>query len=159
MTGTLAIVRKPRADAARNRAGFLLASGCAVVGRRNSQVVEQAAEQLAVFGEIDVRRIGADDGDAETLQGQREIERRLAAELNDQAIGLLGIDDVEDVLKRQRLEVPAQYMGFAGTVAQVADLVGEFKDAGSQLLIANAWRNDAETLELLAADVMPKFAG
>ena len=54
--------------------------------------------------------------------------------------------------------MPAQFMGFAGTVAQVTDLVGKYRDAGSQLLISSACRNDAETLELLAADVMPAFA-
>ena len=32
-------------------------------------------------------------------------------------------------------------------------------DAGSQLLISSAYKNDSETLELLAADVMPAFAG
>ncbi len=77
------------------------------VGRRNFEVVEQFAEELAVFGEIDVRRVGADDGHAEALERQRESERRLAAELHDHAIGLFGIDDVEDVLERERFEVEA----------------------------------------------------
>ncbi len=71
---------------------------------------------------------------------------------------VLARDEAALAAKRRRLEVPAQFMGFAGTVAQVTDLVGKYKDAGSQLLIASAWRNDPETLELLAADVMPKFA-
>jgi F420-dependent oxidoreductase-like protein len=72
---------------------------------------------------------------------------------------VLARDEAALAAKRQRLEVPAQFMGFAGTVAQAADLVGKYKDAGSQLLISSSWRNDPETLELLAADVMPKFAG
>ena len=55
--------------------------------------------------------------------------------------------------------MPAQFYGFAGTVAQVTDLVGRYRDAGVQLLISSAYKNDTETLELLAADVMPKFAG
>ena len=71
---------------------------------------------------------------------------------------VLARDEAALAAKRRRLEVPAQFMGFAGTVAQVTDLVGKYKDAGSQLLISSAWRNDPETLELLAADVMPKFA-
>ena len=61
--------------------------------------------------------------------------------------------------RRQKLAVPAQFYGFAGTVAQVTDLVGRYRDAGVQLLISSAYKNDTETLELLAADVMPKFAG
>ena len=72
---------------------------------------------------------------------------------------LIARDEAALAAKRQRLEVPAQYMGFAGTVAQVTDLVGKYKDAGSQLLISSTWRNDPETHELLAADVMPAFAG
>ena len=54
---------------------------------------------------------------------------------------------------------PAQFDGFAGTVAQVTDLIGRYRDAGVQLLISSAYKNDVETLELLAADVMPAFAG
>jgi hypothetical protein len=59
--------------------------------------------------------------------------------------------------KRKRLAVPENYYGVAGTVAQIADLVGKYQDAGVQLLISSAYRNDSETLELLAADVMPRF--
>jgi hypothetical protein len=43
-------------------------------------------------------------------------------------------------------------------VSQVTDLVGAYRDAGVQLLISSAYRNDPETHELLAADVMPHFA-
>ena len=71
---------------------------------------------------------------------------------------VLARDEAALAAKRQRLEVPAQFMGFAGTVAQVTDLVGKYRDAGSQLLISSAWRNDPETFDLLAADVMPAFA-
>jgi F420-dependent oxidoreductase-like protein len=60
--------------------------------------------------------------------------------------------------KREHLAVPEQFYGFAGTVAQVTDLVGRYRDAGVQLLIGSAYKNDHETLELLAADVMPGFA-
>jgi len=42
-------------------------------------------------------------------------------------------------------------------VPQAIDLVGRYHDAGVQLLISSAYRNDAETHELLAADVMPRF--
>jgi hypothetical protein len=56
------------------------------------------------------------------------------------------------------LRVPASYYGFAGTISQVTDLVGQYQDAGVQLLISSAYKNDLETHELLAADVMPRFA-
>ncbi|MBV9833717.1 MAG: LLM class F420-dependent oxidoreductase [Alphaproteobacteria bacterium] len=59
--------------------------------------------------------------------------------------------------KRQRLSLPGNYNGVAGTVAQVTDLIGRFQDAGTQLLISSAYRNDAETFELLSSDIMPKF--
>ena len=41
------------------------------------------------------------------LKRQRQVERRLAAELHDHAVGLFGVDDVEHVFERQRLEVQA----------------------------------------------------
>jgi F420-dependent oxidoreductase-like protein len=97
----------------------------------------------------------------EVLRRHCETQKRNYDEIErTNVIGfVLARDEASLSAKRQRLEVPAQFMGFAGTVAQVSDLVGKYKDAGSQLLISSAWRNDAETLELLAADVMPRFAG
>ena len=97
----------------------------------------------------------------EVLRHHCEAQKRNYDEIErTNVIGfVLARDEAALAAKRQRLDVPAQFMGFAGTVAQVSDLVGKYKDAGSQLLISSAWRNDAETLELLAADVMPRFAG
>jgi F420-dependent oxidoreductase-like protein len=96
----------------------------------------------------------------EVLRRHCETQKRNYDEIErTNVIGfVLARDDAALAAKRQRLEVPAQFMGFAGTVAQATDLVGKYKDAGSQLLISSAWRNDLETHELLAADVMPKFA-
>jgi hypothetical protein len=71
---------------------------------------------------------------------------------------LLARDEASLATKRQRMAVPTSYYGFVGTVAQVADLVGQFQDAGVQLLISSAYKNDLETQELLASDVMPQFA-
>jgi hypothetical protein len=42
--------------------------------------------------------------------------------------------------------------------SQVTDLIGQYRDPGVQLLISSAYKNDAETLELLASDVIPHFA-
>jgi len=71
---------------------------------------------------------------------------------------LLARDEAALAAKRQRLAVPASYYGFAGTTAQVIDLIGRYQDAGVQLLISSSYRNDMETHELLAADVMPHFS-
>ena len=96
----------------------------------------------------------------EVLRRHCETQKRNYDEIErTNVIGfVLARDEAALTAKRQRLEVPAQFMGFAGTVAQVTDLVGKYRDAGSQLLISSAWRNDPETFELLAADVMPAFA-
>jgi F420-dependent oxidoreductase-like protein len=96
----------------------------------------------------------------EVLRQHCEKEKRNYDEIErTNVIGfVLARDEKALAAKRQRLEVPAQFMGFAGTVAQATDLVGQYRDAGSQLLISSAWRNDPETHELLAADVMPSFS-
>jgi hypothetical protein len=55
------------------------------------------------------------------------------------------------------LAVPGTYHGVAGTVQQVIDLIGRYQEPGVQLLVSSAYKNDLETHELLAADVMPRF--
>jgi F420-dependent oxidoreductase-like protein len=96
----------------------------------------------------------------EVLRRHCEAQKRNYDEIErTNVIGfVLARDEAALAAKRQRLEVPAQFTGFAGTVAEVTDLVGRYRDAGSQLLISSAWRNDPETHELLATDVMPAFA-
>jgi F420-dependent oxidoreductase-like protein len=74
-------------------------------------------------------------------------------------IGLLvARDEAALAAKRTRLGAADPFRGFAGTVAQVTDLIGRYRDAGVQLFISSAYRNDAETLDLLASDVIPHFA-
>ena len=70
---------------------------------------------------------------------------------------LLARDDAALAAKRERLDLPANYYGFAGTVSQVTDLIGHYQNAGVQLLISSAFKNDAETHALIAADVLPHF--
>ena len=48
--------------------------------------------------------------------------------------------------------------GFVGTVSEAIDLIGQYQDAGIDLLINADRRNDVETRELFASDVMPHFA-
>src|SRR5262249_55934634 len=64
-------------------------------------------EELAILGEIDVGGIGSDDRDSLLFEREGKGERGLAAELDDDAIGLFGIADVEHVLEGERLEIEA----------------------------------------------------
>ena len=70
---------------------------------------EHPAERAALLGQVDRLRRGADDRHAGVLEPLREAERRLAAELADDAGDraglLLGVHDLEHVLEGQRLEV------------------------------------------------------
>ncbi len=71
---------------------------------------------------------------------------------------LLARDEAALAAKRARLQAADPFRGFAGTVSQVMDLIGGYRDAGVDMIISIAFKNDAETLELLSADVMPHFA-
>jgi hypothetical protein len=48
--------------------------------------------------------------------------------------------------------------GFVGPVSEAIDLIGQYQDAGIDLLINADRRNDVETRELFVSDVMPHFA-
>jgi len=39
------------------------------------------------------------------------------------------------------------WLGFVGTVSEAIDLIGQYRDAGVQLLINSDYRNDNETHE------------
>ncbi len=92
-------------DAPRDFAG-LFHAGCRSVGRAgDAQLIEQFAEEFAILRQIDVLGVGADDRHVQLLQRDREIQRRLSAELHDHAIGLFGVIDIQHVFERKRLEV------------------------------------------------------
>ena len=71
---------------------------------------------------------------------------------------LLARDEASVAAKRQRLAGRGPLRGFVGTVSEAIDLIGQYQDAGVQLLINSDYRNDAETNELLASEIMPHFA-
>ncbi len=71
---------------------------------------------------------------------------------------LLARDEAGVAAKHERLSARGSLRGFVGTVAQAIDLIGQYRDAGVQLSINSDYRNDRETLELMAAEVMPHFA-
>jgi F420-dependent oxidoreductase-like protein len=70
---------------------------------------------------------------------------------------LLARDDAAVAAKRERLAARGPLPSFVGTVSEAIDLIGQYQDAGVELLI-NGDRNDVETRELFVSDVMPHFA-
>jgi F420-dependent oxidoreductase-like protein len=70
---------------------------------------------------------------------------------------LLARDAAAVAAKRERLAARGPLRGFVGTVSEAIDLVGQYQDAGVQLLINSDYRNDLETHELFASEVMPHF--
>jgi F420-dependent oxidoreductase-like protein len=97
----------------------------------------------------------------EVLRRHCDAERRNYEEIERTSVisFVLARDETALAAKRRKLAVPEQFYGFAGTMSRVTDLIGRYRDAGVQLLISSAYKNDVETLELLAADVIPGFAG
>jgi F420-dependent oxidoreductase-like protein len=83
-----------------------------------------------------------------------EIERTTSTLL------LLARDEAALATKAARLgtEPGADGFAFVGTASKATDWVGQYRDAGAQLFISSAFKNDAETLELLATDIIPHFA-
>ena len=70
---------------------------------------------------------------------------------------LLARDAAAVAAKRERLAARGPLRGFVGTVSEAIDLIGQYQDAGVELLINSDQRNDVETRELFASDVMPHF--
>ncbi len=81
-----------------------------------------------------------------------EIERTMVANV------LLASDEAALKTKCERLNAPAQFPGLAGTVSQAIEIMGRYHEVGIQLFIVNVYKNDTETQELLATEVMPHFA-
>jgi F420-dependent oxidoreductase-like protein len=70
---------------------------------------------------------------------------------------LLARNDAAAAAKRARLTARGPSPAFFGTVSEAIDLIGQYQDAGIDLLI-NGDRNDEEARELFASDVMPHLA-
>jgi alkanesulfonate monooxygenase SsuD/methylene tetrahydromethanopterin reductase-like flavin-dependent oxidoreductase (luciferase family) len=120
------------------RAVARLADACNVVGGDTAEV----RNKLAVLrGHCEAA--GRDYDTIEKTHLQRWLLARNAAAV---------------AAKRDRLAAHGPFSGFVGTVSEAIDLIGQYQDAGVELLIHSDQRHDVETLELLAADVMPYFA-
>src|SRR5208283_2041406 len=78
---------------------------------RDVEFLQQLAEALTVFGQVDAFGRGPDDVDARGLERQRKIQRRLTAKLYDyadrRASGSFVFADGKHILERKRLEVEA----------------------------------------------------
>ncbi|MFN8382740.1 MAG: LLM class F420-dependent oxidoreductase [Anaerolineales bacterium] len=70
---------------------------------------------------------------------------------------LIAKDESALKVKKERLKLPDPFRGSALTIPQVIDLVGNYQDAGSQIMIFSSYKNDMETLELFASEVIPHF--
>ena len=75
------------------------------LGHRDAELVHRRMEEIAVFRVVDRVDGSAEDLAAGLLELARDVERRLPAELDDDAHGLLGLVDLEYVFDRNRLEV------------------------------------------------------
>jgi F420-dependent oxidoreductase-like protein len=119
------------------------------------RVVARLGDACNVFGDpAEVARKFA------ILRGHCETEGRDYATIEKTIVTALLVarDEASLAAKRARLEAEFPFRGAACTVAQMIDLAGQYRDAGVDMLIGSAFRNDPETLELIASDVIPRFA-
>ncbi len=119
------------------------------------RVVARLADACNVFGDPAGVKAKFD-----ILRGHCQTEGRDYNSIEKTALTglLLARDEAALAAKRERLGATDPFRGFAGTVTQMTDLAGRYRDAGVDMLIAGAFGNDAETLALLASDVIPHLA-
>jgi len=120
------------------RAVARLADACNMV---RSDIGELRHKLAVLRGHCDA--VGRDYGTIEKTHVQRWLLARDAAAL---------------AAKRERLAAQGPLSGFAGTVSEAIDLIGQYRDAGVDLLIHSDRQGDAETRELFVSDIMPRFA-
>ena len=95
------------ADIGGHGAGGLEVARVARTRRRDVQARQQAPAAGAVLGAVDRLDPGAQQRDAGRVQVARQVQRRLPAERDDDAVGVLDLDDVHHLFEPQRLEVQA----------------------------------------------------
>jgi F420-dependent oxidoreductase-like protein len=105
-------------------------------------------------------------GDVATVRHKLDVLRRhcdtakrdiATIEVTHNNSWLIARNDAGVAAKRERLSARGPLRGFVGTVSEAIDLIGQYRDAGVDLLINSDYRNDRETHELTAAEVMPHF--
>ena len=77
------------------------------LGLSQPELVHQLIEALAILGAIDCIGRRAENRHPRFGQRHRELQRSLAAELHDDAGGLLALDNRHHVLEGERLEIEA----------------------------------------------------
>src|SRR6185436_13771301 len=95
------------ADPLGDGAGLLRITRDPPLRAANAEPVEQCREPLPVLGEVDGVERRAEDREAGSLEPSRQLERRLTAELNGDAVWTLALADSEHLLQPQWLEVEA----------------------------------------------------
>ena len=93
------------ADAGRDLLGLVLGAGGVVVRLNEAQFLEKLLETLAVFGAVDAVHRGPEDGHSGLVEVVGQVERGLAAELDDHSVRAFLFDDMEHVLAGQGLEI------------------------------------------------------
>ena len=98
-----------KADLSRGLDGFFRRGRHRSGRLRNTEFLEQLSKTLAVFGKIDGFGRRAYNAHSGGFEGERQVERRLSAELDDYADrrsgGSFVLADGEHVFERERLEV------------------------------------------------------
>ena len=72
-----------------------------------AEFMQQFLKAFPVFSQINGIRAGADDRRAGRGQLARELQRRLPAVLDDHAVWLFNMDDLQHIFQRQRLKIQA----------------------------------------------------
>ena len=85
--------------------GILKVCDADSLGAGNPSLRQHLVEPLAILGAIDVVDRRSIDSKPRALQSGGEVDRRLPAELYDNAVRLFLIDDIQNILDRQRLKV------------------------------------------------------
>jgi F420-dependent oxidoreductase-like protein len=70
---------------------------------------------------------------------------------------LIAKNEADLKAKHERLHLSDQFRGYVVTTTQAIDLIGQYRDVGVQMFICSFVKNDRETGELFASDVMPQF--
>ena len=97
--------QKREAQALRHFAGLFERACHASCGVRYFQLIQNVAEQIAVFGQVNGGRTGANNGHAGVFQRLCKLERRLSAQRDNHAIGVFGFHNVHYIFVRKRLEI------------------------------------------------------
>lgn len=119
------------------------------------RVVARLGDACNVFGGPDEVRHKYD-----ILRAHCETEGRDYASIEKTALTgvLLARDEASLAAKRRSLGATDPFRGIATTVDRFGGIAERYREVGTDLLIVNAFRNDHETLELIASDVIPRFA-